>query len=60
MIEPVGYIIIRTEKFIEQDLTHPVNFVLSDNEDKFDNVADAIIERSKRNNPEQFIILPYW
>lgn len=72
MVDPVGYILIRTHKLIldkKKIVRHPVNMVFMNNdvyseetEDKnvYDNLADAIIEKNKREAPENFIILPYW
>lgn len=69
MIDPTGYIIIRTfqrmkpkeAKKLGLNQRHPVFMAVYDEEnDKFNNVADALIERSKRDFPEDYMILPYW
>lgn len=69
MIEPSGYIIIRTfqrvsarkAKSLGTNPRHPVFMAVFDEEnDKFDNVADALIEKNKREHPEDFIVIPYW
>lgn len=69
IIDPTGYIIIRTfqrvkpkdAKKLGVNQRHQVFMAVFDEEnDKFSNIADAIIERSKREFPEDFMIFPYW
>lgn len=69
MVEPIGFIIVRTfqrvsakqAKKLGTSQRHPVFMAVFDEEnDMFSNVADALIEKSKKDHPEDFIILPYW
>lgn len=69
MIEPTNYIIIRTFKRFKPKEAKKLGLnqrqqimmaVYDEENDVFNNVADALIERSKREHPEDFIILPYW
>jgi len=69
MTEPDKYIIIRTFKRFKPkeakklglNPRHQIMMAVYDEEnDIFTNLVDALIERSKRDYPEDYIILPYW
>lgn len=68
-IEPTGYIIITTfrrvtlkeAKKLGTNPRHPVFMAIFDEvNDKFNNIADALIEKNKREHPDDYIIIPYW
>lgn len=65
MIDPTGYAIVairnRTKTKKKNDpVTHPVMMAIMQEEDTFDNLVDALIEKSKRKNPTDYIVIPYW
>lgn len=55
-----GYVIIKVANHKDATHVHPVMMTVLSEEDKFNTLPEAWADRSKRENPEDYIILPYW
>jgi len=64
MIDPQGYMIVkirnRKPDGVYAEMVYPVMFCMLKDEDKFNDLVDALLERDKKDKPEDYIILPYW
>lgn len=65
MIDPNAYVLIQTHRRIpdgpETSYRHRVVLSIMDEEnDKFNDVVDALIAKDKKEYPEDYIILPCW